>query len=113
MKRQNLEQRDADADRAVNGNDGGGAFAGEAVARVATYVKDLSVAAAGTLMEGDIPEEVEADNHLNINEFMEGERTESVSKQLDSVLEVDDSKDSAADMLTCEDLRYKDLDNTN
>lgn len=94
MKR-HAEQRDADTDRAVNGNDGGGA--GEAVARVATYVKDLSVAAAGTLMEGDIPEEVEADNHLNLNEFMEGERTESVSKQLESVLEVDDSKDSAAD----------------
>lgn len=35
---------------------------------------------------------------------MEGERMESVSTQLDSVLEVDDSKDSAADMLTCEDL---------
>ena len=97
MKRHNSEERDVDAQEAVNGNDGGGAFA---VARVATYVKDLSVAAAGTLMEGDIPEEVEADNHLNLNEFMEGERTESVSKQLESVLEVDDSKDSAADIVT-------------
>ena len=94
MKRHNSEERDVDAQEAVNGNDGGGAFA---VARVATYVKDLSVAAAGTLMEGDIPEEVEADNHLNLNEFMEGERTESVSKQLESVLEVDDGKDSACD----------------
>ena len=56
-------------------------------------------------MEGDIPEEVEADNHLNLNEFMEGERTESVRKQLDSVLEVDDSKDSAADIVTDEDFK--------
>lgn len=106
VKRRNAEQRDLDAHEAVNGNNGGGAFAGEAVARVATYVKELSVAAAGALMEGDIPEEDDAsDTDLNLNEFMEDEEegSENVVK-LDSVLEVDD-KDGAANIVTDEDFK--------
>eukprot|EP00986_Skeletonema_menzelii_P007128 scaffold2761_cov137-Skeletonema_menzelii.AAC.9 len=102
MKRRNAKQRDSGANEAVNGNNGGGAFAGEAVARVATYVKELSVAAAGALMEGDIPEEDDAcDTDLNLNEFMEDEEegTENVVK-LDSVLEV-----GAANIVTDEDFK--------
>ena len=104
MKRLNAEQRDSDAVERLNGN-GGGALAGEAVARVATYIKELSAAAASALIEGDLPEALETNS--NLNEVIEEEEeedeeagTESVVK-FASVLDVD-SKDSAASMI-CDD----------
>ena len=98
MKRLNAEQRDSDAGEPLNGN-GGGALAGEVVARVATYVKELSAAAASALIEGDIPEALETNSNLNevIEEEDEEAGSESVVKFV-SVLDVD-SKDSAARMI--------------
>jgi len=106
MKRLNAEQRDSDAGEPLNGN-GGGALAGEAVARVATYIKELSAAAASALIEGDLPEALETNS--NLNEVIEEEEEEeeedeeagTESVKLASVLDVD-SKDSAASIVSDE-----------
>ena len=104
MKRLNAEQRDSDAGEPLNGN-GGGALAGEAVARVATYVKELSAAAASALIEGDIPE-APLETNSNLNEVTEVEEEEdeeagTESVKLASVFDVD-SKDSAASIVSDE-----------
>eukprot|EP00984_Skeletonema_dohrnii_P020654 scaffold10131_cov82-Skeletonema_dohrnii-CCMP3373.AAC.1 len=107
MKRLNAERRDSDAGEPLNGN-GGGALAGEVVVRVATYVKELSAAAASALIEGDIPEALETNSNLNevIEEEDEEAGTESVVK-FASVLDVD-SKDNAASYISDEE--FEDYD---
>mmetsp|Transcript_21061 Transcript_21061/g.32105 ORF Transcript_21061/g.32105 Transcript_21061/m.32105 type:complete len:137 (-) Transcript_21061:568-978(-) len=57
---------------------------GEVVARVATYIKELSAAAASALIEGDLPEALETNS--NLNEVIEVEEEEDEESGSESVL---------------------------